>query len=237
MSQSSPAEQPELIRGVGLAGATTLNMIDMIGVGPFITIPLIVSAAGGPQAMLGWIVGAVLALCDGLVWAELGAAMPSAGGSYRYLKEIYGPKTLGRLLSFLFIWQLSFSAPLSVASGCIGLAHYAGYLWPGLEHILAANTLQLAVPLVGMLEARVVVMPATFVAIGTCALRRVSALPAHHGHRQAGGTAVGCRDWIGPLAWILLRDSRISVRRGLRFSFRERFTSRTSSSSDWAQPC
>ena len=135
MSRSNPAQQPELIRGVGLASATTLNMIDMIGVGPFITIPLIISAAGGPQAMLGWIVGAVLALCDGLVWAELGAAMPSAGGSYRYLKEIYGPKTLGRLLSFLFIWQLSFSAPLSVASGCIGLAHYAGYLWPGLERI------------------------------------------------------------------------------------------------------
>ena len=76
MSPSEAAEQPELIRGVGLAGATTLNMIDMIGVGPFITIPLIVSAAGGPQAMLGWIAGAVFALCDGLVWAELGAAMP-----------------------------------------------------------------------------------------------------------------------------------------------------------------
>src|SRR5271167_3902885 len=106
MSQGNPAAQPELIRGVGLASATTLNMIDMIGVGPFITIPLIVSAAGGPQAMLGWVVGAVLALCDGLVWAELGAAMPSAGGSYRYLEEIYGPQTLGRLLSFLFIWQL-----------------------------------------------------------------------------------------------------------------------------------
>ena len=94
MRQSSPAPQPELIRGVGLAGATTLNMIDMIGVGPFITLPLIVTAAGGPQAMLGWIAGAVLALCDGLIWAELGAAMPSAGGSYRYLKQIYGPKTM-----------------------------------------------------------------------------------------------------------------------------------------------
>jgi amino acid transporter len=182
MNQNSPAEQPDLIRGVGLAGATTLNMIDMIGVGPFITIPLIVSAAGGPQAMLGWIAGAVLALCDGLVWAELGAAMPSAGGSYRYLKEIYGAKTLGRLLSFLFIWQLSFSAPLSVASGCIGLAHYAGYLWPGLEKIFAAHTLQLAVPVVGTLEARVVVMPATFIAIGTCACvvfllyRRITAI-------------------------------------------------------------
>src|SRR6516164_5352145 len=170
MNQNSPAEQPELIRGVGLAGATTLNMIDMIGVGPFITIPLIVSAAGGPQAMLGWIAGAVLALCDGLVWAELGAAMPSAGGSYRYLKEIYGPRTLGRLLSFLFIWQLSFSAPLSVASGCIGLSHYAGYLWPGMEQILVARTLAVGLPLLGALQARVVIIPGTFVAMATCAL-------------------------------------------------------------------
>ena len=134
MSPGETPEQPELIRGVGLAGATTLNMIDMIGVGPFITIPLIVIAAGGPQAMLGWIAGAIFALCDGLVWAELGAAMPNAGGSYQYLKQAYGPNSLGRLLSFLFIWQLSFSAPLSIASGCIGLAHYAGYIWPGLDH-------------------------------------------------------------------------------------------------------
>ena len=128
MRPSDPAPQPELIRGVSLTGATTLNMIDMIGVGPFITLPLVVAAAGGPQAILGWIAGALLALCDGLVWAELGAAMPQAGGSYQYLKQIYGPKTLGRLLSFLFIWQLSFSAPLSIASGCVGLAHYAGYI-------------------------------------------------------------------------------------------------------------
>ena len=182
MNQSSPAAQPELIRGVGLAGATTLNMIDMIGVGPFITIPLIVSAAGGPQAMLGWILGAVFALCDGLVWAELGAAMPGAGGSYRYLKEIYGPRTLGRLLSFLFIWQLSFSAPLSIASGCIGLAHYAGYLWPGLDRTLAEHTLHAGVPVLGALDVRLVLMPGTFVAIATCALvvfllyRRITAI-------------------------------------------------------------
>jgi basic amino acid/polyamine antiporter, APA family len=182
MSPSNPAGQPQLIRGVGLAQATTLNMIDMIGVGPFITLPLIVTAAGGPQAMLGWICGAVLALCDGLVWAELGAAMPGAGGSYYYLKEIYGPKTFGRLLSFLFIWQLSFSAPLSIASGCIGLAHYAGYLWPGLERVLAGYTLHLALPLLGTLEARVIVIPVTAVAIATCAVvvfllyRRITAV-------------------------------------------------------------
>ena len=81
-----------LIRGIGVSSATALNMIDMIGVGPFITMPLIVSAMGGPQAMLGWILGAIFAMCDGLVWAELGAAMPGSGGSYRYLREIYGPQ-------------------------------------------------------------------------------------------------------------------------------------------------
>src|SRR5580700_6576988 len=173
---------PELVRGIGLTQATTLNMIDMIGVGPFITIPLIIAAAGGPQAMLGWILGAVFALCDGLVWAELGAAMPNAGGSYQYLKESYGPNSLGRLLSFLFIWQLSFSAPLSIASGCIGLSHYAGYLWPGLERTIFANAFHLPLPLIGSLEVRVLVMPATCVAIATCAVvvfllyRRITAI-------------------------------------------------------------
>ena len=108
-SPSSPSSidandaEPQLIRGVGLWGATTLNMIDMIGVGPFITIPLIIAAMGGPQAMLGWILGALLVVCDGLVWAELGAALPGSGGSYRYLAEIYGARKLGRLMSFLFI--------------------------------------------------------------------------------------------------------------------------------------
>ena len=84
-------------------------MTDMIGVGPFITLPLIVGAMGGPQAMLGWIAGAVFAMCDGLIWAELGAAMPGSGGSYQYLREIYGRNRWGKLISFLFIWQLSFS--------------------------------------------------------------------------------------------------------------------------------
>lgn len=155
---SSPSHDDEhLVRGLSLAGATALNMIDVIGVGPFITIPIIVSAMGGPQAMLGWVFGALFALCDGLVWAELGAAMPHAGGSYYYLKEIYGPQKLGRLLSFLFIWQLSFSAPLSIASGCIGFAQYASFLAPRLEHPWLAHT-------------RVFFAPATLVAMATVAL-------------------------------------------------------------------
>lgn len=176
---STPPSQPQnnstepsspLIRGVGLASATSLNMIDMIGVGPFITIPLIIAAMGGPQAMLGWIVGAALVICDGLVWAELGAAMPGSGGSYRYLKQIYGPGKLGHLVSFLFIWQLTFSAPLSIASGCIGLSQYAGYIWPALTKTYFVRDMQLAVPLLGSLEAHIVLTSGTFVAIGTCLL-------------------------------------------------------------------
>jgi basic amino acid/polyamine antiporter, APA family len=174
--------KPQLVRGISLASATALNMIDMIGVGPFITIPLIVTAMGGPQAMLGWVLGALLAICDGLVWAELGAALPGSGGSYRYLKEIYGPQTLGRLISFLFIWQLSFSAPLSIASGAIGLSQYAAFFWPGLETVWSARTWTLNLPLMGTLQLSWAAMPATLLAIGVCALtafllyRRITAI-------------------------------------------------------------
>src|SRR5882672_8971286 len=167
-SEGAADTKPQLVRGIGLGSATALNMIDMIGVGPFITIPLIVMAMGGPQAMVGWILGAVLAICDGLVWAELGAAMPGSGGSYRYLKEIYGPQKLGRLISFLFIWQLSFSAPLSIASGCVGLSQYAAFFRPELEHVWAARTLSLDLPLLGKLQLSWVAMPATLIAIGAC---------------------------------------------------------------------
>ena len=134
---------PQLIRGVGLWGATALNMIDMIGVGPFITMPLIIAAMHGPQAMLGWILGALLVICDGLVWAEFGAAMPESGGPYNYLKEIYGARKLGRLMSFLFIWQLTFSAPLSIASGSIGLAGYATFAFPTLDRTFFAQDVKL----------------------------------------------------------------------------------------------
>lgn len=135
------AGEERLVRGLGLREATALNMIDMVGVGPFITIPLIIAAMAGPQAMLGWVVGALLALCDGLVWAQLGAALPHAGGTYVFLREAFGPRSWGRLLSFLFIWQMLFRAPLSMASGLIGFADYADYAWEsfGLPSLLAAD--------------------------------------------------------------------------------------------------
>jgi APA family basic amino acid/polyamine antiporter len=159
-------EPNKLIRGVGVTGATSLNMIDMIGVGPFITMPLIIAAMGGPQAMVGWIAGALLVICDGLVWAELGASMPKSGGAYFYLKEIYGERKFGRLMSFLFIWQLTFSAPLSIASGCLGFALYASYAWPSLGVTLFTKDATLSLPFLGDLTASISASYSTFVAIG-----------------------------------------------------------------------
>src|SRR5436309_10134555 len=104
-------------------------MLEMIGVGPFITIPLLLARMNGPQAMLGWFAGALVALSDGMVWAELGAAMPGSGGPVRYLSEAYGPKRLGRMMSFLFIWQTVLLAPLGIGSGAVGFADYARFLW------------------------------------------------------------------------------------------------------------
>jgi amino acid transporter len=108
-------------------------MLEMIGVGPFITLPLVIAAAGFHLSVWAWVLGAAIAVADGLVWAELGAAFPRAGGSYAFLREIYGPKRAGNWLSFLYVWQLSFSAPLSIASGCIGLSSFLAWFWPGLD--------------------------------------------------------------------------------------------------------
>src|SRR5437667_554452 len=129
---SGPPPSPPMVRRFGLLHATALNMTNMIGIGPFITISLLMSALGGPQAMLGWVVAVVIGIPDGMVWSELGAAMPGSGGSYLYLREGYGRETFGRLMAFLFIWQFILSGPLEIASGYIGFARYTGYIWAGM---------------------------------------------------------------------------------------------------------
>jgi amino acid transporter len=131
--QLTPGISGNLERRIGLRSAVLFNMLEMIGVGPFITLPLVIAAAGFRLSVWAWVLGAAIAVADGLVWAELGAAFPRAGGSYAFLREIYGPKGAGNLLSFLYVWQLSFSAPLSIASGCIGLSSFLAWFWPGLE--------------------------------------------------------------------------------------------------------
>lgn len=142
-------KQNELIRDFGLLKATALNMSNMVGIGPFITMHLIIATMGGPQAMLGWIVGIVLAVSDGMIWCELSSAMPGSGGTYVYLRESFGRQRWGRFMAFLFIWQFILSGPLEIASGAIGFATYAGYLLPGMpwwqQKIIAATVPTVAV--------------------------------------------------------------------------------------------
>ncbi len=131
MGDSIPTAGPHLQRRFGLLQATALNMSNMIGIGPFVTIPMLMSALGGPQSMLGWLVAVIIVIPDGMIWSELGAAMPGSGGTYVYLREGYGRNTWGRLMAFLFIWQFFLSGPLEIASGYIGFKSYASYLFPG----------------------------------------------------------------------------------------------------------
>src|SRR5258706_3746805 len=124
-----------LPRRFGLLHAPALNMTNMMGVGPFITIPLLMTALGGPQAMLGWLVAVLIVIPDGMVWSELGSSMPGSGGSYVYLREGYGRETWGRLAAFLFIWQFILSGPLGIAPGYIGFSQYLRDLWPSLTDV------------------------------------------------------------------------------------------------------
>jgi amino acid transporter len=123
-------EKTGLERGLGLKEAVALNMIEIVGIGPFVVSGIVIREMGGPQALLAWVAGAVLATLDAFVWSELGAAMPRAGGSYVFLREAYGPGRWGRLMSFLFVWQTFVQAPLSIASASIGFTRYVEYLHP-----------------------------------------------------------------------------------------------------------
>ncbi|HWE98649.1 MAG TPA: amino acid permease, partial [Caulobacteraceae bacterium] len=120
-------------RRLTFAPALIVNVLSMIGVGPFITMPLLLQAVPGPQAMLGWVLGAGIALADGLVSAELGAAFPRSGGGYRYVLEAYGPDGAGRLMSFLYLWANVATGPFLIASGAIGFSQYASWLLPGMS--------------------------------------------------------------------------------------------------------
>ncbi|MFD0893997.1 APC family permease [Luteolibacter ambystomatis] len=134
-SDHDPGAAAPLERGLGLLQATSLNIANMVGIGPFITIPLFLATMNGPQAMIGWVLGAVLVLCDGLVWSELGAALPGSGGTYHFLKEIFRPYRWGRLLPFLFVWQFLISGTLEMASGYVGAVDYLKYAFPDWQHM------------------------------------------------------------------------------------------------------
>jgi amino acid transporter len=131
----TPDAPPELHRGLGVVQATALNIANMVGIGPFITIPGFIAAMHGPQALVAWVIAALLIVCDGLVWSELGAALPGSGGSYHFLSEIYGRFRFGRIVPFLFIWQFLVSGTLEMASGYIGAVKYLRYPFPNIEEV------------------------------------------------------------------------------------------------------
>ncbi|WP_345269238.1 APC family permease [Nibrella viscosa] len=130
MKNSTAPDLQTLPRRLSLLQGTALNMIDMVGIGPFVVLPLVIQTIGGPQFIYAWVLGALISFIDAFIWAELGAAFPKAGGSYNFLKIAYGEQRWGKLLSFLFVWQTLIQAPLVVASGAIGFAQYASYLFP-----------------------------------------------------------------------------------------------------------
>lgn len=136
------SEALQLKPRLGLASAVALNMSQMCGAGPFITIPAMIVVMGGPQAYLGWLLGALLALCDGLVWAELGASLPGAGGTYIYLREAFGKRT-GTLLPFLFVWTAMLFIPMTMATGVMGFVQYLGWFLPKMS-VLQGNLIGLA---------------------------------------------------------------------------------------------
>ncbi len=117
-------------RRLGLWQASAINMTDMVGIGPFITLPMVIGMMNGPYFLYAWIAGAFLSIVDGMVWSELGAAFPRAGGSYNFLKEAYGKKGAGKMMSFLFVWQTMIQAPLVIASAAIGFSKYFSFLVP-----------------------------------------------------------------------------------------------------------
>jgi amino acid transporter len=170
----------KLVRGMGLVQSTAVNMLEMIGIGPFITIGVILSAMGGPQAVLGWFLGALFSVCDGMVYAELGAAMPGAGGAYIYFREAFNPRSWGLLFSFLFLWETILVAPLAISAACVGFAQYTHYFLPGLTRagvgglaaltcVLIAFVLYRPIKTVGRMSVVMlgVVLTAMFWVIGT----------------------------------------------------------------------
>ncbi|HEY5368558.1 MAG TPA: amino acid permease [Hanamia sp.] len=117
-----------LERRLSLWQASAINMTDMVGIGPFITLPMVIGMMNGPYFLYAWIAGAFLSIVDGMVWSELGAAFPRAGGSYNFLKGAYGKNGAGKMMSFLFVWQTMIQAPLVIASAAIGFAKYFSFI-------------------------------------------------------------------------------------------------------------
>lgn len=205
---------PRLVRHFGYVQATALNITAIVGAGVFITIPLMLGELPGPYALLGWIAAAALMLVDGMIWAELGAALPGSGGSYRYLLECYGPRSGGRLMAFLFIWQFLISGPLEVSTALIAIAQFSQAASPEIAQWNEAWTMRAVLWAPGNIA--VSLSPARLFALGVGGLILVLL------HRRIAGLGrLTVTVWIGVMAalfWILVEgwlrfDPRIAFDR------------------------
>ena len=227
----------QLERGMGLWGALSANILNMVGVGPFLTIPLAIAAMGGPQAMIGWILGAILCMCDGMVWAELGSRFPQSGGPYHYLLYGFGPKKWGRFFSYLYLWQSLLIGPISIAGGAVGFSEYARFIAPGIQHrhqiMLAMGVCALATVLLyrSIRSIAALSLVVTVAVVGTCLWIIVSgamhfhpslafAFPAHAFHITrafwvglGSATLIGVYDYGGYNNVCLLGDEIQAARR------------------------
>jgi amino acid transporter len=217
----SPTPAGGFVRRIGLFQATAINMSQMCGIGPFVTIPLMVGAFGGPQAVIGFVAGALLALADGLVWAELGASMPGSGGSYVYLRQAFQYRS-GRLMPFLFVWTAMLFIPLIMSTGVVGFVQYLGYLaphmgktsgdlvglavialvigllWRGVEHIARITAVMWAVMIVSVLL--VIIAAATDFSghlAFTYPAHAFELTSSHFWTGFAGGLTIGIYDYLG----------------------------------------
>lgn len=137
-----PTPDAPLARGLGLWQATAVNVTQIVGAGVFATVPLILGVLPGAYGLLAWLVAGVLILADGMVWGELGAALPASGGSYHFLLESYGRSKWGRLMAFLFVWQILISGPLEVGSGLVAAAQFSTAIDPAVKEYDDAHTVK-----------------------------------------------------------------------------------------------
>src|SRR5437588_3435677 len=137
---TAPPPDPPLARGLGFREAAAINVTQVVGAGVFATIPLILGVLPAAYGLLAWLVAGVLIIFDGMIWGELGAALPAAGGSYHFLLESYGRSRWGRLMAFLFVWQILISGPLEIGSGLVAAAGFSTALSPEFKEFDEANT-------------------------------------------------------------------------------------------------
>jgi amino acid transporter len=127
MSAEVGGKRLELIRGLGPWASAAIVVGTMIGTGIFLK-PAEMAREGRFVSVVfaAWIVGALLSMFGALSYAELGAAIPEAGGEYAYLRRAFGPAW-----GFLFGWMHSIvGRPSSMASIAAGIARFLSFLIP-----------------------------------------------------------------------------------------------------------